>query len=403
MRIPFLALAFAAAACGARTQAASHADWQTAAPNARGQSPAFAGQTRAPAMHSQFAIREQVIARGLAYPWGIAFLPDGRMLVTERDGRIRIITQQGSVSAPLLNLPPVAVGGQGGLLDIAVTPDFAQDRWVYWSYSERRGDSDAINGTSVARAHLSADERSLENPQVIFRQQPAWRSDRHFGSRLVFDGEGHLFITLGERNTPQSQQMAQTLDNDLGKVIRLNIDGAIPRDNPFVGHPNARPEIWNFGHRNMQGADINPATGVLWTIEHGPRGGDEVNVARPGLNYGWPIITYGEDYDGNPIGAGITRRQGMEQPVYYWDPVIAPSGAHFYRGNLFPGWHNDLLIAGLVANALVRLKLSGEHVVGEERVVTDQGRVRDVAEASDGALWIVTDDSDGKLIRLTPE
>ncbi len=354
-------------------------------------------------MHSPFAIREQVIARHLSHPWGIAFLPDGRMLVTERDGRIRIITQQGTVSAPLLGLPPVARGGQGGLLDIAVTPDFAHDRWVYWSFSERRGASDDINGTSVARARLSADERSLENPQVIFRQQPAWRSNRHFGSRLVFDGAGHLFITLGERNTPQSQQMAQTLDNDLGKIIRVNIDGAIPQDNPFVGRPNARPEIWNYGHRNMQGADINPATGVLWTIEHGPRGGDEVNVARPGLNYGWPIITYGEDYSGDPIGAGITRHEGMEQPVYYWDPVIAPSGAHFYRGALFPGWRNDLLIAGLVAQALVRLKLNGEHVIGEERVVTDQGRVRDVAEATDGALWIVTDDDDGKLIRLTPQ
>jgi glucose/arabinose dehydrogenase len=402
MRIIVLALVFAVAACDARTHGATAADWQTAPPNAHGQRPAFPGQTRAPAMHSQFAIREQVVASHLSYPWGIAFLPDGRMLVTERDGRIRIITQQGAVSPPLLGLSHVARGGQGGLLDVAVTPDFAHDRWVYWSYSERRGESDEVNGTSVARARLSADERSLENPEVIFRQQPAWRSTRHFGSRLVFDGEGHLFITLGERNTPQSQQMAQTLDNDLGKVVRINIDGAIPQDNPFVGRPNARPEIWNFGHRNMQGADLNPATGVLWTIEHGPRGGDEVNVARPGLNYGWPVITYGEDYSGAPIGAGITRHEGMEQPVYYWDPVIAPSGAHFYRGTLFPGWHNDLLIAGLVAHALVRLKLNGEHVVGEERVVADQGRVRDVAEASDGALWIVTDDDDGKLIRLTP-
>jgi glucose/arabinose dehydrogenase len=403
MRLVVLAFAFAVIACDAHTGTAADADWQTASPNAQGQHPAFPGQTRAPVLHSQFAIREQVVARHLAHPWGIAFLPDGRMLVTERAGRIRIITQQGAVSPPLLDLPPVAVGGQGGLLDIAVTPDFAHDRWVYWSYSERRGASDEINGTSVARARLSTDERSLENPQVIFRQQPAWRSTEHFGSRLVFDGDGHLFVALGERYTPQSRQMAQTLDNDFGKVVRINLDGTIPRDNPFVGRPNARPEIWNYGHRNMQGADINPATGVLWTIEHGPRGGDEVNVARAGLNYGWPIITYGEDYSGAPIGAGITRHESMEQPLYYWDPVIAPSGAHFYRGTLFSGWRNDLLIAGLVANALVRLKLNGEHVVGEERVVTDQGRVRDVAEASDGALWIVTDDDDGKLIRLTPQ
>ena len=403
MRVIVLALALAAIACDAHTEGAAHADWRTAPPNARGQHPAFLGQTRAAEMHSQFAIREQVIATHLSHPWGIAFLPDGRMLVTEREGRIRLITQQGAVSQPLLGLPHVASGGQGGLLDIAVTPGFAHDRWVYWSYSERRGASDEINGTSVARARLSADQHSLENPEVIFRQQPAWRSTEHFGSRLVFDGDGHLFITLGERYTPQSRQMAQTLDNDLGKVVRINIDGTIPQDNPFVGRPNARPEIWNYGHRNMQGADIDPATGVLWTIEHGPRGGDEVNVARPGLNYGWPIITYGEDYSGAPIGAGITRHEGMEQPLYYWDPVIAPSGVHFYRGTLFPGWHNDLLIAGLVANALVRLKLNGEHVVGEERVVTDQGRVRDVAEATDGALWIVTDDDDGKLIRLTPQ
>src|SRR5262249_53270525 len=263
------------------------------------------------------AIREQVVARHLAHPWGIAFLPDGRMLVTERNGRMRLITQQGRVSAPLDGVPGVARRGQGGLLDVAVSPDFARDRMVYWSYSEQRGPTDDINATAVARAHLSADERRLENVQVIFRQQPAWRSTAHFGSRLVFDGHGHLFITLGERYTPGSRALAQDLSTDLGKVVRINPDGSIPSDNPFVGRSNARPEIWNYGHRNVQGADINPANGLLWTIEHGPMGGDEVNVGQPGLNYGWPVITYGQDYDGTPIGAGITQHEGMEQPVYY--------------------------------------------------------------------------------------
>lgn len=403
MRVFLLTLAIFAAACNADGQNAADAPWNAAPPNAHGQHPAFPGQTRAPALHSQFAIREQVVASHLSHPWGIAFMPDGRMLVTERAGRMRIITPQGQVFAPIEGLPAVARRGQGGLLDVAVSPDFAQDWLVYWSYAEQRGPSNDLNATSVARAHLSADNRRLENLQVIFRQQPEWRSTQHFGSRLVFDGHGHLFITTGERYTPQSRQLSQTLDNDLGKIIRINPDGSIPQDNPFAGRANARPEIWNYGHRNMQGADINPADGMLWTTEHGPMGGDEVNVARPGLNYGWPIITYGEDYNGQPIGAGITAHEGMQQPVYYWDPVIAPSGAHFYRGNLFAGWHGDLLIAGLVANALVRLKLNGEHVIGEERVAADQGRVRDVAESSDGALWIVTDEDDGKLIRLTPQ
>lgn len=361
--------------------------------------PAFENQTRAPEARSGITITSQEIARGLDHPWALVFLPDGNLLVTERAGRMRVITRAGAISDPIQGLPRVDARGQGGLLDVVLGPSFATDRMIYWSYAEPRGNN--TNATAVARGRLSDNATRVENVQVIFQQQPAWRSTAHFGSRLVFDREGHLYVTLGERSNPEPRQLAQDLSATIGKVVRINADGTIPSNNPFTNRANARPEIWSYGHRNVQGADLNPETGALWTIEHGPQGGDEVNVPQAGRNYGWPIISYGEDYSGAPMGEGIAVREGMEQPVYYWDPVIAPGDMDFYRGDLFP-WRGDLLIAALATEQLVRLDLDGERVTGEERFDLDAGRVRDIAESEDGALWIVTDEDNGRLLRLTP-
>jgi len=361
--------------------------------------PAFANQTRAPEQISGVTIEVQELARDLDHPWAIALLPDGRMLVTERAGRLRVVTPDGSVSAPVAGLPAVDARDQGGLLDVTISPQFDSDRLIYWSYSEPRGSGE--NATAVARGRLSEDVTRVDGVQVIFQQQPAWASTKHFGSVLNFDREGRLYITLGERSNRESRGFAQDVSNLIGKVVRINADGSVPQDNPFVGRAGARPEIWSYGHRNVQGADIHPDTGVLWTIEHGPRGGDELNAPLAGRNYGWPIISYGEEYGGASIGEGLTARDGMEQPVYYWDPVIAPGDMEFYRGSLFP-WRGDLLIAGLREQALVRLELDGERVVGEERFALGVGRIRDVAEAADGSLYIITDADDGGLYRLTP-
>jgi glucose/arabinose dehydrogenase len=360
--------------------------------------PAFPGQTRAPEANSGVEIDSEIIAAGLVHPWAIVFLPDGRMLVTERAGRMRVITRHGEISAPLQGLPEVFARGQGGLLDVVLGPGFAADRLIYWSYSEPRRDG---NGTSVARGRLSEDVARIEDVQVIFQQTPSYNGRSHFGSRLVFDREGRLYVTLGERQRPNIRHRAQDFTSTLGKVVRINPDGSAPNDNPFVGRAGARAEIWSYGHRNIQGADLHPETGALWTIEHGPRGGDELNVPRAGRNYGWPIISYGEDYDGRPIGEGIAAREGMEQPIYYWDPVIAPGDMDFYRGALFP-WRGDILLAGLESEALVRLEIEGERVMGEERFALGVGRIRDIAESGDGALWIVTDEDNGRVLRLTP-
>ncbi len=361
--------------------------------------PAFAEQTRAPERHSGLEIAAQQIASGLDHPWAIAFLPDSRMLVTERAGRLRLVTAEGGVSPPLAGLPEVDARGQGGLLDVAVSPTFANDRMLYVSFSERRGVLG--NGTSVARGRLSEDGATVERVEVIFRQLPSWRSTGHFGSRLVFDRDGKLFVTLGDRQGDLSRRLVQDTDTHIGKVVRINPDGSVPEDNPFIGRRDVQPEIWSIGHRNVQGAALHPETGALWTVEHGARGGDELNALRAGSNYGWPIISYGTEYGGDPIGEGIAVREGLEQPIYYWDPVIAPGGMLFYDGELFP-WPGDILVSGLRTRALVRLELNGERVVGEERFELGVGRVRDVAEAPDGALWIVTDEDDGGLYRLTP-
>jgi aldose sugar dehydrogenase len=337
-------------------------------------------------------IRTVALARGLAHPWGLVFLPDGRMLVSEREGRLRIINQDGAVSAPLSGVPRVFARGQGGLLDVALSPSFASDRLVYLSFAEP-GEGGA--GTAVARGRLA--ETGLENTQVIWRQVPKTSGPNHWGSRLVFARDGTLYVTTGDRYSERDS--AQDLSTTLGKVVRINADGTIPADNPFVQRRGALPEIWSYGHRNVQGAALHPQTGQLWTVEHGARGGDELNRPQAGKNYGWPVITYGVDYSGLKIGEG-TAKAGMEQPLYYWDPVIAPSGATFYTGDRYPGWRGSLFIGSLRPGALVRLTLDGDRVAGEARYLRDVGRVRDVVQGPDGLLYILTDEADGKVLRV---
>ena len=335
------------------------------------------------------------VAVGLEHPWGVELLPDGRFLVTERPGRLRVVNRDGRLSAPLTGVPEVYARGQGGLLDVALSPGFAQDRLVYLSFAER-GSGGA--GTAVARGRLG--ERGLEDTQVIWRQQPKVDgSYNHWGSRLVFRPDGTLFVTLGDRFV--HSERAQDLSTTIGKIVRINPDGSVPRDNPFVGRAGALPEIWSYGHRNVQAAVLD-ARGELWTVEHGARGGDELNNPQPGKNYGWPVITYGVDYSGARIGIG-TAQPGMEQPVYYWDPVIAPSGATFYSGTAFPDWRGDLLVGSLRPGALVRLRIANGRVTVEERYLDELGeRIRDVREGPDGAIYLLTDSSRGRLIRVEP-
>ncbi|HWL67152.1 MAG TPA: PQQ-dependent sugar dehydrogenase [Geminicoccus sp.] len=371
---------------------------ETSPPNARGQQPAFAGQTRAPAAEAT-EVEVTAVVDGLASAWALEFLPDGRMLVTEKAGTMRILPAGGGRGIEVTGVPEVDARGQGGLLDVALSPGFAEDRLIYFSFSEPR---EGGNGTTLARARLSEQGGTvaLENVEILFRQMPTWRSTKHYGSRIVFTPDDKLFLVLGERSDPRPRVQAQQLDSHLGKVIRLNLDGTVPDDNPFVGRDDARPEIWSYGHRNLQSATLD-GQGRLWTVEHGPRGGDELNRPEPGKNYGWPVITYGIDYSGKPIGEGITAREGMEQPVYYWDPVIAPSGMAYYDADLFPEWRGNMLIGGLASQGLVRLILDGDRVTGEERI--DLGhRIRDVKVGPDGAVYAVTDRSGGQILRVAP-
>jgi len=342
------------------------------------------------------AFRIVKLVERLEHPWGLAFLPDGRMLVTERPGRLRVIGRDGKLAPqPISGVPAIAAHGQGGLMDVAIHPRFADNSLVYLSYAAR---GDGGFSTEVARGRLSGAE--LQDVQVIFRQLPKSGGGRHFGSRLVIDRAGFLFITLGDRG---EQDRAQKPDDHAGSVIRLHDDGRVPKDNPFVGRPGWRPEKYTLGNRNIQGAALHPQTGLLWTHEHGPQGGDEVNVIRAGVNYGWPIITYGVNYGfGTRIGEG-THKAGMAQPLHYWVPSIAPSGMAFYTGDRFPRWRGDLFVGALRDQMLVRLRLDGEKVVGEERLLKDAiGRIRDVRSGPDGLLYLLTDEARGMLVRLEP-
>jgi glucose/arabinose dehydrogenase len=374
---------------------------ETNPPEASGLKPAFAGQTRAPYRSAGVAFDVERVATGLQHPWGLAFLPDGHLLVTERPGRLRVIAPGGSKSEPVAGVPRVAVGGQGGLLDVALDPAFAQNQLVYVSYSEPR---EGGNGTAVARGRLVREGKAprLDNVTVIWRMQPTLGSSLHFGSRLVFARDGKLFITTGERSNLEGRRQAQRLDSHFGKIIRIEPDGKVPKDNPFVGRAGALPDIYSYGHRNMQAAALHPDTGQLWVVDHGPRGGDEVNAVAAGKDYGWPTITYGIEYSGATIGEGKTAAPNMEQPLYYWDPVIAPSGMAFYTGDVFPAWKGSLFVGGLAGQHVARLTLEGNRIVGEERLLARRARFRDVRQGPDGSIYLLTDATDGEVLKLVP-
>jgi glucose/arabinose dehydrogenase len=354
--------------------------------------------TRAPQVRTVTPLKVETVARGLSHPWGLQFLGPDRVLVTERRGNVRVVSLQGRISKPLAGVPKVFAEGQGGLLDVALAPDFSTSRRVYFSYAEPR--DGRRNGTTLARARLieTEDGGRLDEVEVIFRQEPAYASPNHFGSRIVFADDGSLFLTLGDRYFARDE--AQNPGNHLGKLVRLLPDGTAYSGNPRL--PGWREEIWSIGHRNVQGAALHPVTRKLWTIEHGARGGDEINIPQAGRNYGWPVITYGRDYSGAKIGIG-TEKAGLEQPVYYWDPSIAPSGVAFYTGDLVPEWKGNLFVGALAGQALHRLVLEGEKVVGEEVLLADQGkRIRDVRQGPEGALYLLTDDADGEVLRVGP-
>lgn len=370
---------------------------ETAPKEAPHQEPAFEGQTRTCGVQSNVAFEVVVVTEALTSPWAVEPLPDGALLVTEKPGRMRIVSADGEVGQPIEGVPAVDDGRQGGLLDVALSPDFETDRTIFWSFTEPR---EGGNGTSVARGVLSEDRTRLEDVRVILRTQPTYNNNMHFGSRIVFDQDGNLFVTMGERSDRATRPQAQQLDSHLGKVLRIRPDGSPAPGNPFLDREGALPEIWSYGHRNIQAAALDE-NGRLWTIEHGPRGGDELNRPEPGKNYGWPVVTYGIEYSGQAIEGAVTQREGFEQPIYYWDPVIAPSGAQFYTGDAFPEWRGSLFVGALRGSRLVRLVLDGDRVVGEEHLLADRSeRIRDVRQGPDGLLYVVTDG--GALWRLTP-
>ncbi len=367
-------------------------------------SPAFAQITRAPAPKEASKVTVETYAKGLVNPWAFRFLPDGRMLVTEIRGTLRIVDKSGAVSSPIKGVPAVVASGQGGLLDVALAPDHATSNTIYLTFSEPRG-SGRI-GTSLARGRLVLDgtEARLENVAVVFQQKPDYAAPMHFGSRIAFARDGSVFVTLGERNTVREsgtiQQAAQNPANHFGKVVRLNADGTAHAATPKL--PNWAPEVWSIGHRNPQAAAINPATGALWTVEHGARGGDEINIPQAGKNYGWPVISYGRDYSGSKIGVG-TQQAGMEQPVYYWDPSIAPSGMAFYTGDLMPAWKGNVFVGALAGSHLARLVLAGDKIIAEEKLLSgERERIRDVRQGPDGALYVATDNARGRILRIGP-
>jgi glucose/arabinose dehydrogenase len=375
---------------------------QTAEPNVPSQEPAFEEQTRAPQPEELVEVDKEVVADSLPQLWAMEFLPDGRMLVTAKEGALHIIGEDGEPSSPIENVPEVASSGQGGLLDVALAPDFEESNRIFFSFAEPR---EGGTGTSVARAELVMNDSgggSLENVEVIFQQMPTYDNDMHYGSRLAFGPEGALYVTVGERFDEETRVQAQELSSGLGKVFRITEDGEPVEGNPFTDQDDAVPEIWSYGHRNVQSAAIGP-DGNLWIVEHGPQGGDELNQPQAGENYGWPVISYGQQYSGQPVGSGETAQEGMEQPVYYWDPVIAPSGMAYYEGDEFPTLDNAFLIGGLVAQAVVVLHMEDDRVAFEEWIPME-ARVRDVEVGSDGAIYAVTENRDAgtsQIVRLT--
>lgn len=358
--------------------------------------PAFTGQTRIAGVKTKTPYEATVLSSGLENPWGITTLPDGRLLITEKNGTMRIATTSGQLSGQITGIPKVNSSGQGGLLGLRIDPDFSSNRMVYWVFSEPLPEG---NLTSVAKGKLSADEKSIEGATVIYRATPAYKGTLHYGGRIVFDRDGNLMISTGERSDLETRPQAQQLNSALGKILRITKDGKPVEGNPFAGQGDSRPEIYSYGHRNVQGLAFHPVTGELWETEFGPRGGDELNRIEAGKNYGWPIITYGIEYAGGKVGEGIQQKEGLEQPVYYWDPVLSPSGITFYSGSSIPEWKNNLFIAGLSSIHIARLVIENNKVVGEERLLaSEEQRFRDITEGKDGALYAVTDN--GRLYSI---
>ncbi len=373
---------------------------ETRAPESPDYAPAYASQTRACGIASSAAYDVIVVARGIQQPWSVEPLPDGAFLVTEKSGQLRHVSAAGVVSAPISGVPAVDPARQGGLLDVALSPNFGTDRTIYWSFSEPRTGG---NGTSIARGVLSADYTRLSDVKVILATRPTYANNMHFGSRLAFGRDGFLYVTMGERSDAATRGQAQQLDSHLGKTLRITTDGAPAPGNPFIGKSGALPEIWSYGHRNVQASAFDGA-GQFWTIEHGPRGGDELNKVRPAVNYGWPRVSYGLEYSGQKMPGGTAHLEGMEEPVYFWSPVIAPSGAQFYSGDAFPAWRGSLFVGGLASMRLVRLVLKDGKVAGEEHLLTDRKqRIRDVRQGRDGALYVVTDAVSAELWRISPK
>jgi len=395
----------AGSATASATVPANCTPLETRPTEAAGEKPATPGQTRTCGVTSNVAFDVVVVAKPLEKPWSVEPLPGGDLLVTEKPGRMRIVSASGQIGAPIVGVPAVDPKGQGGLLDVALSPTFASDRTIFWTFSEPR---DGGNGTAIARGVLSADRKRVDDVRVIFRVLPTYNGKQHFGSRIAFGPDGMLYASFGERSDTPMRPNAQQFDGHLGKVIRIRPDGTVPNDNPFVGRADAKPEIWDLGHRNPQGLAFDPQ-GRLWQVEHGTRGGDELNLIQKGKNYGWPLQAYGIEYSGqqpitSALGPSAPQVAGMEQPVYFWDPVIAPSGLQFYTGNAFPAWRGNAFIGGLGGKRLVRLVLDGTRVVGEEHLLTDRNqRVRDVRQGPDGLLYLVTDEQAGELWKLTPK
>ena len=369
---------------------------ETKEPNTKTNKPAFEGQTRIAGVKTSTAYEGKMLTDALKKPWGIATLPDGRFIITEKAGTMRIATSTGTVTEPITGLPAVNASGQGGLLGVTIDPAFSENRMLYWVFSENTPEG---NLTSAAKGKLSADEKRVENATVIYRAMPAYNGNLHYGGRILFDKSGNLFVSTGERSDKVTRPQAQELNSALGKIVHITKDGKPAEGNPFLNNANAKTEIYSYGHRNVQGLAFHPETGDLWEAEFGPRGGDEINLIQPSKNYGWPVITYGIEYSGERIGGAITQKEGMEQPVYYWDPVISPSDITFYSGNNIPEWKNNLFVAGLNSNHIARLVINNNKVVGEERLLADEKqRFRAVIQGKDDALYAITDE--GRLYRI---